>query len=419
MTLDRDFDRIAGAFLADGPVELPDRVLDAVVDQIHLTRQRRAVRTPWRFPAMTTPLRLGMTAIIGVFILGVVLLIARPDRPAFGGPGPSPTPQTAATPKPSSATVPTLDQSFTSARNGFTVHYPTGWTATRATAPWAAGTETFWGDPALDVIRTGDARFESASQSLGSSQSPEDWLASYCSHNTPPITCGPAITIGSQTGEIGLDGDLAIGATVVRGGVVYDAAIVVDRRGYEFTLDGHVDRALFDALLATISFDTASAVDLPPLTGTFTSPSYGYTIATRPEWKATAATKRWTSTTPDSDFMDGFDVTAGTSVGIMSQPLGSRTFDEFLAAFYQRQHQTFAGSGCDDGGEPSTWPTIAIGDQTGRLEDVCSLASDEALVAVDGRVYLFELGHSDPDFPLSAFKLLLTTVTFDAASAKD
>ena len=42
MTTDRDFDRIAMAWLADGPDELSDRVLDTVVDQIHLTRQRRA-----------------------------------------------------------------------------------------------------------------------------------------------------------------------------------------------------------------------------------------------------------------------------------------------------------------------------------------------------------------------------------------
>ena len=44
-------------------------------------------------------------------------------------------------------------------------------------------------------------------------------------------------------------------------GVIFDAAVVVDRRGYEFTLDGHVDRALFDALLASVSFDAAGAID--------------------------------------------------------------------------------------------------------------------------------------------------------------
>ena len=43
MTTERDFDRIATAWLADGPDELSERVIDAAVDQIHLTRQRRAI----------------------------------------------------------------------------------------------------------------------------------------------------------------------------------------------------------------------------------------------------------------------------------------------------------------------------------------------------------------------------------------
>ena len=37
MTTDDDFDRIAQSWLAAGPHELPARVIDAVVDEIHLT----------------------------------------------------------------------------------------------------------------------------------------------------------------------------------------------------------------------------------------------------------------------------------------------------------------------------------------------------------------------------------------------
>ena len=47
MTIESEFDRIAKAWLVDGPAELPERVLDAVVDEIHLTRQWRAMRAPW------------------------------------------------------------------------------------------------------------------------------------------------------------------------------------------------------------------------------------------------------------------------------------------------------------------------------------------------------------------------------------
>ena len=57
MTTDSDLDRISRAWLVDGPDELSDRVLDAVSDQIHLTRQRRATRPPWRFSTMTVPAR--------------------------------------------------------------------------------------------------------------------------------------------------------------------------------------------------------------------------------------------------------------------------------------------------------------------------------------------------------------------------
>ena len=52
MTTDRDFDRIAAAWLADGPEELSDRVLDSVADQIHLDStaacRARAVEVPDR-----------------------------------------------------------------------------------------------------------------------------------------------------------------------------------------------------------------------------------------------------------------------------------------------------------------------------------------------------------------------------------
>ena len=80
MTTDRDFDRIAMAWLADGPEELSDRVLDAVVDEIHVTRQRHALRLPWRFPSMTTPARVAAAAVIGVLAVGGALFVLQPSR---------------------------------------------------------------------------------------------------------------------------------------------------------------------------------------------------------------------------------------------------------------------------------------------------------------------------------------------------
>jgi hypothetical protein len=52
--------------------------------------------------------------------------------------------------------------------------------------------------------------------------------------------------------------------TIVEDGRVFDAAVVVDGRAYAVALDGHVEQAMFDALLASMTFDPASAVDPTP-----------------------------------------------------------------------------------------------------------------------------------------------------------
>ncbi len=105
MTTDRDFDRIAMAWLADGPDELSDRVLDAVVDEIHVTRQRHSLRLPWRFPTMNTPARVAAAAAIGVLAIGGALYVMSPGRSSVGGPGPTPTPTASPTPSPSPAAL--------------------------------------------------------------------------------------------------------------------------------------------------------------------------------------------------------------------------------------------------------------------------------------------------------------------------
>ena len=51
MTTPRDPDALLVAYLADGMEVLPDRVVDAVLDEVHRTRQR-AVFDPWRTRSM-------------------------------------------------------------------------------------------------------------------------------------------------------------------------------------------------------------------------------------------------------------------------------------------------------------------------------------------------------------------------------
>jgi hypothetical protein len=91
MTHQRELDRILDAFLADGHDEVADRVIDAALDQIDHTRQRRALRMPRRFQAMPMLTRLAAAAVIGVIAVGGAFFLGQRGQPAAVG-GPSQTP---------------------------------------------------------------------------------------------------------------------------------------------------------------------------------------------------------------------------------------------------------------------------------------------------------------------------------------
>ena len=62
MSTDRDVERIVRSWMDEGVTQLPDRVLDLVLDQIPATPQRRAGWLARRFPPMNTYARLGLIA---------------------------------------------------------------------------------------------------------------------------------------------------------------------------------------------------------------------------------------------------------------------------------------------------------------------------------------------------------------------
>ena len=104
----RDPEALLAAYLVDGMEVLPDRVADAVLDEVHRTRQR-AVFGPWRTRS-TVGVALGTAAVVAVLVVGAALLSQRgkldvaapsatpeasagPTQPAVVTASPTPTPE--------------------------------------------------------------------------------------------------------------------------------------------------------------------------------------------------------------------------------------------------------------------------------------------------------------------------------------
>ena len=103
MKAERDTTRLVRSWLENGVTDLPDRVLDPVLDQLAATPQRRH---PWqarRSPRMNTFLKLALVAaaVVVVGIVGVTLL----PRSAVPGVGAAPTAAPTATPTASPVSV--------------------------------------------------------------------------------------------------------------------------------------------------------------------------------------------------------------------------------------------------------------------------------------------------------------------------
>jgi hypothetical protein len=75
VSTDRDVERIVRSWIDEGVTELPDRVLDLVLDQIPATPQRHASWLARRFPPVNNYARLGLVAaaVLAVVIVGIGL----------------------------------------------------------------------------------------------------------------------------------------------------------------------------------------------------------------------------------------------------------------------------------------------------------------------------------------------------------
>ena len=105
MSTDRDTTRIVRSWLEEGATALPDRVLDAVLDQLPATSQRRPSWPARRLNEMNNPLKLAIAAaaVVVVALVGINLM---PGSGVIGGPGPSPTSNPTPTLSPTQAPSP-------------------------------------------------------------------------------------------------------------------------------------------------------------------------------------------------------------------------------------------------------------------------------------------------------------------------
>ena len=118
MTTDRDFDRIAAAWLDLMPDRAPDRVVAEILEDVALTPQvrRPPIRLPWTSPRVDRPMLIAATVLLGAALLGGAVLLG-------GGTRPSPIAVPSASPSPTPGMTPTAPASLLDAPADLAGHW--------------------------------------------------------------------------------------------------------------------------------------------------------------------------------------------------------------------------------------------------------------------------------------------------------
>jgi len=189
MTMHHDPDDILGAWLDEGPRDLPSATRRAIATSLPTTKQtRRGHFAPWRFTSMSFPIRpaLGVAAVV-IAVAGSAIFLRGPS--GVGTPAASTSPQPTS-PAPSASTAAHGSQApaswprYTSEQYGFTIGHPSDWTVRKAFRPWSfeedatdvmmsAGAEGLLSNDEYLLVNAWMAR-------LAEDQSAPEWLAALC-----------------------------------------------------------------------------------------------------------------------------------------------------------------------------------------------------------------------------------------------
>lgn len=257
MTRRTETELVLDRYLADGAERVPDRVIDAALDEIDGTPQRRVPSVPWAIPAwppFLKPALAGAGLAVAVAVaLGWSLLEGRPGGSVGATPGPTPSPS-ASPPAP-------VTQRFTSPLYGYSVEAPQGWRFEPATKPWTP-VEGQFGEAPMDFVVSGDEQIalRAGSGLMPAGAAVDDWIARFITH-TPYPECGPprdtleVILIDGQPGRL-RDNCGEVEATVVVGQRVYAFTLFVNPGTSPGRSGG---RAVFDQLASTIELSPEAA----------------------------------------------------------------------------------------------------------------------------------------------------------------
>jgi hypothetical protein len=282
MTDDRSLERAARSWLEVGPTAAPDAAVEAALARIQTTPQERDLHLPWRTTRLNQLVRasIGIAAVV-VVLVGAALLINRPGPGPATSPSPvtaspSPTASASSSPIPPSASPGSsagasgspFPLTFVSKRMGYSVGYPDRWSVHPATADWTDPGPISWGGGSNDDLHGSDARLSVASQPLKPGVSPASRLQALIAASPVCTAAFPApatIKVGDQTGTVAVNGCVNLGVGgMIPGGRAYVVLLVTGGRAYDFILDGNVDAAYLQAIMATVKLDPASAVDPSP-----------------------------------------------------------------------------------------------------------------------------------------------------------